>query len=122
MYLEVVFPVNIGSGKIILDLECRVPNLDGQTILQVEEARLADVLQLGAGLTDLGLLEPHFCPRAPAEDCVGPRAYLAFLAVLLLRHPDVGIVSETCLTQYWEVRILPVLSVVQIGILRCRHA
>ena len=52
---------------------------------------------------------------------MGPGTDLAFLAVLLLRHPDVWIVPEACLTQNWEVCVLPVLSVIQVGVLRCSH-
>ena len=47
-----------------------------RTVLQVENAGLAHVLELGAGLADLGALEAHALTGQPTEDGEWPRANL----------------------------------------------
>ncbi len=51
------------------------------TVLQVQDARLADVLEFGAGRAELGLLIPGVFARLPTEHYEGPVADLAGLAV-----------------------------------------
>ena len=95
--------------------------LDRQAVLQIQEAGLADILQLGAGLTDLGLFEAHLGAGTPAEDGEGTRANLALLAVLLLGHAQVGVVTQAGLAQDGKVGILPVLPVVGVRTHASRH-
>jgi hypothetical protein len=95
--------------------------LNGEPVLKVQHARLTNVFQLGTSLTNLTLLEPHLGSRAPSEHCEGPGADLALLAVLLLGHPDVGVVPQAGLAQDGEVSILPVLTIVSVGGLGGSH-
>jgi hypothetical protein len=53
-------------------------------VLEVEEARLAYVARLGAGLADHRRLEAHARARVPAEDGERTRAGSAFTSELLL--------------------------------------
>ena len=98
-----------------------LPHLNGQAVLQVEEARLADVLELGARLAHLGLLVAHLGAGAPPEDGEGPRADLALLAVALPDHAQVGVVAQAGLAQQGELGVLPVLPVVRVSALGGRH-
>jgi hypothetical protein len=82
--LRVVLAVDGARWCSVLQAQRRVADLSWQSELKVEQARLAAVLGLGAGLADLGLLEPvvekvgQFCvllqvaesPREPSS----PRA------------------------------------------------
>jgi hypothetical protein len=95
--------------------------LDGQPVLQVKETSLTDILQLGAGLADFRLLEAHLGPGTPAEDGEGTGADLALLAVLLLGHPQVGVITQARLAEDGEVRVFPVLPIVGVGSHACRH-
>ena len=65
----------------------RGPGVKERTKLQVKETGLADVLELGAGLANLCLLEPHPTARAPAEH--RERA-IADLASLFQSNPSRG--------------------------------
>ena len=100
-YLEVVFPIDIRFGKVIFNFQRSISDLVWEPVLQVQHAGLTYILQLGAGLAHLTLLEPHLVPRTPPEDCEGPGADLALLPVLLLGHPDVRVVSQAGLTKGW---------------------
>ena len=46
------------------------------TVPLTQEARLADILDLSAGLTNLSLLVPHPGPWTPPEDGKRSEAYL----------------------------------------------
>ena len=46
------------------------------TVPLTQEACLADILDLSAGLTNLGLLVPHPGSRTPPEDSKRSEAYL----------------------------------------------
>jgi len=100
--------------------EC-TPYLNRQPILQVQQTGLTDVLQLGAGLAHLRLLEAHLGAGTPAEDGEGPGADLALLPVLLLGHAQVGVVPEAGLAEDGEVGVLPVLPVVRVRAHARRH-
>ena len=69
-----------------------------EAVLQVQQTGLTNILQLGAGLAHLGLLEPHLGSGTPSEDSMWPGTDLTLLPVLLLRHPDIGVVAQACLT------------------------
>lgn len=96
MFLGEILPIDIalGDGIVGVDGKRRVPNLDGKAVLEIEEADLADVLELAAGLADLRLLEPRVPPRPPPEHGERPRADLALLVVIRPRHSDVRVVAE----------------------------
>lgn len=83
MLLRKVLPVHIAlwDGVIGVDRQRRVPDLDGEPILEIQQADLADILQLAAGLANLRLLEPRVSPRTPPEHRERPCADLALLIV-----------------------------------------
>jgi hypothetical protein len=96
-------------------------HLDRKTVLQIKQARLTDVLQLGAGLAHLRLLEPHLGAGTPAEHSEGSGADFALFPVLLLGHAQVRVVTQTGLTEDGEVRVFPVLPVVGVRAHAGRH-
>jgi hypothetical protein len=53
---------------------------------------------LGARLADFSFLEPHFGPGIPPENSERPGTDLAFLAIALLDHPQIGILAQARLT------------------------
>ena len=69
-------------------------HLHWETISEVEEAGLTDVLHLSARLTHLGLLETGLRAWIPSEDGEGPGADLALLSIPLSDHPEVRILPE----------------------------
>ena len=77
--------------------------------MQVKNACLADILGLGTGLADLGLFEAGVGARLPSEDSEGARADFAFRPERSLRHANVGIISQTRLTKYGALGLLPPL-------------
>lgn len=83
LLIEILF-VDGRSWQIVLDLEGGVAHLNGQSILEIQQAGLAHVLELGACLTDLGLFVAHAGARTPAKDGERTIANLALLAVLFL--------------------------------------
>ena len=88
-------------------LQYLVPELYGETVLEVEYTRLADVLHLSAGLAYYRGFEPSLTPGLPAEDCERLLADLACVTVRLLGHSHVGVVTETGLTDYGRLGGLP---------------
>ena len=84
LILRVVLPVDVARGRLVRDAERGVADLRREVVLEVEEARLAHVACLGAGLADHRRLEAHACARVPAEDREGARARSAFPPKLLL--------------------------------------
>ena len=87
LFLNLLVEVLLVDGRprqLVLDLESGVAHLHGQTVLEIEQTRLADVLELGTRLTDLGLLVAHAGTWTPAEDGERPIADLALTSVLLL--------------------------------------
>jgi hypothetical protein len=84
LILRVVLPVDVARGRLVRDAERGVADLRREVVLEVEEARLAHVACLGAGLADHRRLEAHACARVPAEDGEGARARSAFSPKLLL--------------------------------------
>lgn len=76
--------------------------------MQIEHATLAAVLHARAGETDVGaLLAAVRAVGGPREDGEGSRADLAFGAVVLLEHLDVGIRGQAVLADRWEIGRLP---------------
>lgn len=86
-----------------------VSELDRQTEIEVENAGLAYVLELGAGLAYFSLLVPRIRSRLPSENRKRPRAHLALPRELRLGHPDIRILAQTGLAQNRKVRLLPPL-------------
>ena len=84
MILCVVLPIDFARRRLVGDAERGVADLRREVVLEVEEARLAHVARLCAGLADHRRLEAHARARVPAEDGEGPRAGSAFPAKLLL--------------------------------------
>jgi len=72
LVLRVVLPVDVARRRLVRDAEGGVPDLRWEVILEVEEAGLAHVARLCAGLTDHRRLEAHARAWVPAED--GERA------------------------------------------------
>ena len=72
---------------IRIDRECRIANLNWQTIFKVQKADLADVFQLAARLADLCLLVPCIPTRSPTEDSKRTRTDLAFLVIFCSQLP-----------------------------------
>ena len=87
---------------------------------------------------NLSLLEPHLRSRTPSEDGEGPCADLAFfswrhlvcrktqsidqtLTILLLGHPDIGVVTQAGLAENREVGVFPVRPIVRVGRQGHRH-
>ena len=87
--LRVVLPVDLARRGLILDAERRVSHLRGQPVLEVEQTRLAHVLDLRARLANNRGFEAHARSRIPTEDrersCTSPTG----TAVLLLRLQSV---------------------------------
>ncbi len=73
LILRVVLPVDVARGRLVRGAERGVADLRREVVLEVEEARLAHVACLGAGLADHRRLEAHACARVPAEDREGAR-------------------------------------------------
>ena len=59
----------------------------GYLVSEIEDARLAAVLHLCAGVADLRLLVPRTSAWAPTEQGEGTNADLAFFAESSLLHP-----------------------------------
>lgn len=69
-------------------------NLSDPTVFQVEDAGLAHVFELGAGLANDRLFEAAVAARVPAEDGVRPAADVALLAQRLLQHANIGVLMK----------------------------
>ena len=72
--LRIVLPVDLARGCLILHSQSRVSNLRRQAKLQVQQACLANVLDLGTCLADHSCLIPHTGAWIPPEDGERPRA------------------------------------------------
>jgi hypothetical protein len=72
LILGIVLPVDVARGRLIRDAERGVTDLGREVVLEVEEARLAYVARLCAGLAHHGRFETHAGTRIPTED--GERA------------------------------------------------
>ena len=83
--LRIVLPVDVTCWSLTLHSKCRVAHLCRQSILQIQEARLANVLDLCACLADDGCFEAHAGARVPAEDGERTRACATRPTELLLR-------------------------------------
>lgn len=81
--LRIILPINLARRRLILQLQRRIPNLRGQPILQIQETRLADILNLCASLADDGSLVTHACARVPAEDGEGASTGATRAAIFL---------------------------------------
>lgn len=84
LVLRIVLAVDVAGRRLVRDAERGVADLRREVVLEVEEARLAYVARLGAGLADHGRLEAHACAWVPAEDGERARARPAFPSELLL--------------------------------------
>jgi len=84
LILRVVLPVDVARGGLVRDAERGVADLRREVVLEVEEARLAHVARLCAGLADDRRLEAHARARVPAEHGEWPGARSAFPSKLLL--------------------------------------
>lgn len=72
--LSIVLPVDLARRRVTLYSEGSVPDLGGQPILEVKKTRLADILDLCAGLTNNSSLVSHAGAGIPAEDGERPCA------------------------------------------------
>lgn len=72
--LRVVLPIDITRRRLGRHTQGRVPHLRRQSILEVKQARLAHVLDFGAGLADDGGFVAGAFAGVPAEDGEGPGA------------------------------------------------
>lgn len=79
--LDVVLFIDIRARQIVFDAKSGVPHLNRQTVLQIEQASLADVLHTRTRLADFRFLVAHTRPRTPSEHCERPGADFAFFAV-----------------------------------------
>mmetsp|Transcript_4949 Transcript_4949/g.12409 ORF Transcript_4949/g.12409 Transcript_4949/m.12409 type:complete len:556 (-) Transcript_4949:482-2149(-) len=111
VYVVLTVHYAVGHLDLVLLGEVVVSHGDRQTVLQVEEAGLAAVLQPRARLADDGGFVPRVAARFPAEQGEGPRADLTLDPVVLLRHAREGVRPQTGLAQHGEVRTLPPLLV-----------
>ena len=84
LVLRIVLTVDIAGRRLVCDAERSIAHLRREVVLEVEEARLADVPRLGASLADDSCLEAHACAGVPAEDGKRTRARPAFTTELLL--------------------------------------
>lgn len=75
--------INIARRRLVLPPQRRIAHLHRQTVLEIQQTRLARPLDLCAGRADLRLLEPPAVSWVPLEDGEGAVADLAFLAELL---------------------------------------
>jgi hypothetical protein len=84
MLFRKVLAVDITPWNCIIriDRERRIPNLNWQTIFKIQQADLADVLQLAARLADLRLLIPCIPTGSPTEDGKRPRADFTFFVII----------------------------------------
>lgn len=83
MLLGKVLPIHIALRDRVVgvDSQRRVSDLDREPVIEIQQAHLADVLELAAGLANLRLLEPSVTPWPPPEHRERPRADLALLVV-----------------------------------------
>jgi hypothetical protein len=93
-HLRVVLLVDVRSRRLVQSTQSRIPDLRRQTVFparsisiqprpreewgnsQIQETRLAYILDLGTGGTDLGLLESSARSGVPTEDGEGTCADL----------------------------------------------
>jgi len=85
LILGVVLPVDVASGGIVRGAQRGIADLRREVVFEVEEARLAHVACLCAGLADHRRLETHARARVPTEDGKRARARPAFSSKLLFR-------------------------------------
>jgi len=79
-----VFLIDIRPRRIILQTESCVADLYWQSKFEIQQASLTNVLDFGAGLANLCLLEAHAYSWAPSKDCKGSGADFTFLGLRLL--------------------------------------
>ena len=84
LVLRVVLSVDVARGGLVRNTERGVTDLRREVVLEVEEARLAHVARLCAGLADDCRLVAHARARVPAEHGEWPRARSALSSKLLL--------------------------------------
>ena len=89
-----------------------IADLDGEAVLQVVDAHLAHILGPGAVATYLHALQPTARTGLPSEYREGRFADFARLAVRLLRHANVRVISQARLADERELGILPLGLVV----------
>lgn len=74
--------ITLRNSIIGIDTESRIPDLNWQTIFQIQKTHLTNILQLTACLAYLSLLKPCITPRPPPEDRKWSCANLTFLIII----------------------------------------
>lgn len=67
--LSVILPVYVATRRLAFKCERSVAHLSWQSVLEIKQASLADVLYFRAGLTDYRRLETRTGPGVPPEYC-----------------------------------------------------
>lgn len=80
MLLGEILSVHVAPGNRIIGIDGQrgIPNLNRQSILQIQKTDLANVLQFTTRLTNLSLLVPRIPTGPPPKHRKRPRANLAF--------------------------------------------
>ena len=81
--LSVVLSIDVASGCLILQSQRRVSYLGWQTVLEIQQTSLANVLYFCACLANNGGLEAHALAWIPAEDGERPCTCTAGSSVFL---------------------------------------
>ena len=81
--LRVVLPIDVATRRVELQRQRRISYLRRQPEFEVEEACLADILDLGTSLADNGGFEAHASAGVPAEDSEGAGAGTARTTIFL---------------------------------------
>lgn len=103
IHCQKVLSVGLILRTRVFDLQDAVADLDGQSVLQIKNARLTRVFESRARLTDLCSSKAHSLPGTPAKHGEGLQTNLAVLSIVVLGHAQIGIVPQTALAQNWKL-------------------